>query len=348
MRVLVVGGTGLFSTAITGQLLERGDDVTLYNRGKTASRLPAVADRAHVLIGDRTEHAAFEAQVRDAGEFDCVIDMVGFRAADAASVVRAFGGRVRQLIFCSTTSVYATPSPRYPVDEGAPPSTTLPYGANKALCERILLEAHARGDFQAVILRPAHVYGEGQGMLNSLGSRTAYIDRLRRQKPVVVHGDGTSLWSALHAEDVARAFVAAAGNEAAAGGIFNIAAEEWLTWNAYNELVAEAAGAPPPHLVHIPTDVLARIAPEAGRRCRDSYQYSKIFDTAAARDALGFRQLVPFVEGVRRTVAWLDAHGGIEPWESEPWYDRIVDRWTAMTDRLADSLSDDAAAAAPG
>ena len=339
MKVLIIGGTGLFSTSITQQLLERGDDVTLYNRGKTASRVPASAGRVDVLTGDRTEYAAFEAQVRDAGPFDCAIDMVGFRAEDAASVVRAFQGRVGQVIFCSTTSVYPTPAARYPVDEQEPATARLAYGANKARCERILLEAHGRGDFQAVILRPAHVYGEGRGMLNSLGSGTAYIDRLRREKPVVVHGDGTSLWSALHADDVARAFVAAVGNGAAAGRIFNVAAEEWLTWNGYNELMAEAAGGPPPRIVHIPTDVLVRIAPEAGRRCEESYQFSKIFDMGAAREVLGFRQQVPFIEGVRRTIAWLDERDGIDTWETEPWYDRIVDSWAGMTEQLVKSLA---------
>jgi nucleoside-diphosphate-sugar epimerase len=334
VRVLIVGGTGLFSTSVTQQLVERGERVTLFNRGKTASRLPDGTGPVGVITGDRTDYPAFEASVREAGSFDCVIDTVGYRPEDAASLARAFAGRVGQVIFCSTTSVYPTPASCYPVNEREPPTATLPYGANKARCERLLMDAHERGDFQVTILRPAHIYGEGRGMLNTLGSGTAYFDRLRRGKAVVVHGDGTSLWSALHAHDVARAFVGAVGNGAAGGRVLNVAAEEWLSWNGYNEQVAEAAGAPSPEIVHIPTDVLARLAPEAGRRCKESYQFSKIFDTSAAQEVLGFRQRMPFLEGVRRTIAWLDERGAVENWETEPWYDEIVDRWRRTTDRL--------------
>ena len=87
--------------------------------------------------------------------------------------------------------------------------------------------------------------------------------------------------------------------------------------------------------MHIPTDVLLRLAPEAGRRCDESYQFSKVFDVSAAREALGFRQRVGFLEGVRRTIDWLDARGGIERWQTEPWYDATVERWTRVTERLA-------------
>ena len=339
MRILIVGGTGLFSTSITRQLLERGHSVTLYNRGKTPSRLPDNLSGLHILVGDRTDHASFEAQVRAAGRFDCVIDMVGYRPEDAASLIRAFRGRAEQVIFCSTTSVYALPASRYPVAESAPPAATSPYGANKATCERLLLDAHTQGDFEVVILRPTHVYGEGRGMLHSLGAGTAYLDRLRRGKPVVVHGDGTSLWSALHADDVARAFVAAVGNRAAAGGTFNVASTEWLTWNDYTAQIARAAGGPPPTLVHIPSELIARIASEAGKRCVESYQYSKVFDVRAARKVLGFEQQIPFFDGVCRTVAWLDERNAIDPWESEPWYDRLLSSWATMSDRLAEQLA---------
>jgi nucleoside-diphosphate-sugar epimerase len=334
VRVLIVGGTGLFSASVTRQLLERGDHVTLFNRGRTTSRFPEDAGAVDIITGDRADHAAFEARVRAAGEFDCVIDTAGYRPEDAASLVRSFAGRVDQVLFCSTTSVYPMPPSRYPVPESEPPTTALPYGANKARCEALLLDAHRRGEFHVTILRPAHIYGEGRAMLNSLASSSAFIDRLRCAKPVVVHGDGTSLWSALHADDVARAFVAAVGNGAAAGRVLNVAADEWLTWNGYTELIAEAAGGPRPQIVHIPTEVLVRLAPEAGKRCEESYQFSKVFDTSAARNILGFRQTVPFVEGVRRTIAWLDARDAVERWGTEPWYDQIVDRWTLAADRL--------------
>ena len=346
MRTLIVGGTGLISTAISRRLLARGDQVTLYNRGRPESRLgDAGGDagrgrgRLTRLTGDRTAHAAFEVQMAGAGPFDCEIDMVAFRAPDAASVVRAFrgrhgpGGDPTQIVFCSSVNVYPLPPAHSPTGEDEPvvaggvSLASGAYGRGKADCEEVLRAADARGDVRATVLRVAHAYGEGRSMLHPLGADTAYVDRLRKGKPVVVHGDGSSLWAACHVDDTARAFAGAAGNGGACGRSYNVAGEEWLTWNRYTELFAAAAGGPPPDIVHIPTDVLLRAVPEAGRRCAESYQHSKIYDTAAARRDLGFRQTVPFEEGVRCTLAWLDARGGIASSDGETWYDRLIAWW---------------------
>lgn len=150
MRVLVIGGTGLISTSITRYLVERGDEVTLYNRGRRAADIPGDARR---ILGDRTEYGVFEAQMAEAGLYDAVIDMVAFQPEDVESAIRAFGGRVGQYVFCSTVDVYTKPARYYPVREDAErqPSPTFPYAYRKAQCERILEAAHARGDFQVTI-----------------------------------------------------------------------------------------------------------------------------------------------------------------------------------------------------
>jgi nucleoside-diphosphate-sugar epimerase len=348
MRTLIIGGTGLISTAITRRLLAAGHEVTLYNRGRTASRLDGDGNGARPtrltrLTGDRTAYAAFEAQLAAemaaAGAFDCVIDMVAFQPPDVESVVRVFrerrgpAGGQTQIVFCSTVNVYPLPPRRTPTPEDEPvvaggvPLAGGAYGRDKAVCEERLRAADARGDVRATVLRVAHAYGEGRAMLHPLGADTAYVDRLRKGKPVVVHGDGTSLWAACHVDDTARAFAGAAGNDVACGRSYNVAGEEWLTWNRYTELFAAAAGGPPPAIVHIPTDVLVRAVPDAGRRCAESYQHAKIYETAAARRDLGFRQTVPFQEGVRRTLDWLDAHGGVASSDGETWYDRLIAWW---------------------
>jgi nucleoside-diphosphate-sugar epimerase len=335
LKILIIGGTGLISTSITRQLLERGEDVTLYNRGKSEARIP---EGAKTLTGDRREYAAFEAQMAEAGHFDCVIDMVGFSPDDAESVVRAFKGRIGHFIFCSTVCVYGGPSSRYPIREDEPRIPTGSYGANKVKCEDILLAAHGRGDFPATIMRPSQTYGEGGTIVHSLGWRSTYLDRMRKGKPIIVHGDGSCLWAACHIDDVGRGFVGAAGNPKSFGKSYNLTGEEWMTWNRYHEGVAKALGVPLPPLVHIPTDLMAKIAPKHFGISIDIFQYPSIFDNSAAIADLGFRYTIPWVEGVRRTVAWLDERGKIENSDDDPFDDRVIAAWENLGVAMAQNL----------
>lgn len=339
MRVLIIGGTGLISTAITRYLAERGDDVTLYNRGQRTVDIPGDIKR---ILGDRTAYSAFEAQMAEVGPYDAVIDMVAFRPQDVESAIRAFGGRVEQYVFCSTVDVYTKPAARYPVREDAErkPSRTFPYAFGKAQCERILEEAHARGDFQVTMIRPAWTYGEGGSILHAFGWGTYFLDRLRKGMPVIVHGDGTSFWVACHRDDVGRAFVGALGNPKAYGKGYHVTGEEWMTWDAYHHVVAQALDAPPPTLVHIPTDLLGRVAPKAAEWCVENFHYNNIFDNAAARADLGFRYTIPFAEGARRVIAWREAHGGFESSDDHPFYDRILDAWERLGTDMAQALAD--------
>jgi nucleoside-diphosphate-sugar epimerase len=338
MRILIVGGTGLISTAITRLLVARGDDVTLYNRGVTESQMASGLER---IRGDRTEYAAFEAQMAEAGSFDCVIDMVCYKPEEAESAIRAFQGRIGQYIFCSTVDVYTKPAQRYPVQEDAErqPARSFPYAFGKAACERVLESAHQRGEFPVTVIRPAHTYGEGGGLIHTLGWRTYYLDRVRKGKPIIVHGDGTSFWATCHRDDVGRAFVGAVGNEKAFGQAYHAAGEEPMTWDAYHQGVAEAMGAPEPILVHIPTDLLGKVAPKAAKWCVENFHFNNVFDNTAAKTDLGFQQTIPWVAGARRTVAWLDEHGRIEDSDHHPFYDQIIAAWNQLSDRLTQGLA---------
>ena len=337
MKILIIGGTGLISTAITKQLLERGDEVTLYNRGKSEARIP---EGATILNGDRKQYAEFEKQMADAEHFDCVIDMVGFVQEDAQSVIRAFEGRIGHFIFCSTVCVYGGPASHYPITEDEPRNPTGSYGANKIKCEDLLMTADASGAFPVTIMRPSQTYGEGGTIVHSIGGRTYYLDRIRKGKPIIVHGDGSCLWAACHIDDVARGFVGAAGNEKAFGKSYNVTGEEWMTWNRYHEGVAEALNAPKPTFVHIPTDLMARIARKHFGISIDIFQYPSIFDNSAAINDLGFKYTIPWVEGVKRTVAWLDEKGKIENSDDEPFDDKIIATWNQLSDGMAAELKE--------
>ena len=293
------------------------------------------------LLGDRKDFPRFEAQIQEAGPFDCVIDMICFTPAEAESLLRAVRERTGQLLFCSTVDVYARPVPSYPIKEDAPLEGVSDYGKDKARCEALLMAAHARGEVPVTVLRPAQTYGEGRDMIHTFGRGTAAFDRLRRGKPVIVHGDGSSFWVACHIDDVARGFLGATGNRAAWGKAYNLTGEEWLTWDRYTELVAEALGAPTPRIVHIPTDLLARLVPQRARILVQNFRFPNVFDTTAARTDLGFRYTVPFLEGARRTVAWLDSRGLIDgAADADPEYDRLLELWERLGQRMTAELAE--------
>jgi nucleoside-diphosphate-sugar epimerase len=326
MKILIIGGTGLISTAITRELQARGEEVIHYNRGQVDAQLETTPPTIH---GDRKEFTAFERQIAEADRFDCVIDMICFQPQEAESAVRAFRGRTDHFIFCSTVDVYTKPSPRYPITEDVErqPRPSFPYAYAKAQCERIFEEAHSRGDFPVTIIRPAYTYGEGRGILHSFLRGMYYLQRIREGRPIIVHGDGTSLWASCHRDDVGRAFANAVGNPRTLGKAYHTASPEWLSWNQYHQQVAQAMGVPGPELVHIPTDLMFEILPAEAEWCRENFQYNNIFDNRAAEDDLDFRYTIAWMEGVRRVVAWLDEGGRITGADEPPFYQRLLDSW---------------------
>ncbi|WP_375599734.1 NAD-dependent epimerase/dehydratase family protein [Devosia sp. Naph2] len=334
MRVLIIGGTGIISTGIVQQLLARGDNVVLYNRGIRPAQFEGGVE---TIIGDRKAFGTFEQQIRAAGTFDCVIDMACYLPEEAESALRAFSERTGQYIFCSTVDVYTKPATAYPITEAAEkrPSAEFPYAFNKARCEELLFAAHERGEVKVTSIRPGHTLGEGgDNFLHALGHRNYHIDRLRKGQPIIVHGNGTSFWPTCHRDDVARAFVGAVGNPKAMGRGYHAAGEEWMTWRGYHQGIAKALGAPPPQFVCIPTDVLRRLAPEEAFLCAVNFSFNNLFENADARADLGFRITVPWVETARRAVDWLEANDKLERSEDHPIYDRVIAAWERATSEL--------------
>ncbi len=338
MKVLIIGGTGLISVSITNFLIERGDDVTLFNRGK--STLPT-HPAAKVIHGDRTDYAAFEAQMTEARRFDVVMDMVGYQPEDGLSAVRAFSGRVGHFVFCSTVDVYRKPAFRFPILESEPYGGLNPYSIKKVQIEKTLLEAQQNGAFPLTIIRPAYTYGESRGPLYILGGRIGLLDRIRRGKPLVLHGDGSSLWTACHRDDVARAFVGAAYNPNTFGKTYHTPGEEWMSWNLYIQRIAEAMGAPEPRIVHIPTDLLGKVAPKRAYTLVTNFQFHNIFDTTAAHTDLGFRYTIPWVAGVRRMLSWLEENQQVENSDQDPFLDHLVAAWEKSGEHMGEIFKEE-------
>ena len=333
MQVLIIGGTGLISTGITRTLIAGGHDVACFTRGQRDVSLP---DAVSFHEGDRNESEDLERTVERVDP-DVVIDMVCFDPEQASAAVECCAGRIDQYVFCSTVDVYHRPVARAPITEAAPRSPPVSdYGAGKAAAEDVFMDAH--GDaFATTIIRPWSTYGEGGTINHTFGNDTYYLDRIRQGKPIVVHGDGTSMWAACHRDDVAVAFANAVGNPAAYGEAYHVTSEEHMTWNQYHRTVARAIDAPAPTFVHIPTTLLRAIAPERTGMLEAHFQYSTVFDNAKARRDLGFQYTIPLEEGVRRTVAHLERTAGIDDWDSTN-DDHIIAAWQEATDVFVDQF----------
>ncbi len=331
MNVCIIGGTGLISTGITRQLVDAGHEVTCFTRGESEARVPEAVSFVH---GDRNEPDAL-ATIRET-EPDCVIDMVCFTPEQARDAIDVFAGEIDQYVFCSTVDVYARPAERNPITEDAQRHDdehfVSEYGENKTLAEDAFMAAHERGDFATTVIRPWSTYGEGGGVLHTFGKDTYVLDRIRAGKPIIVHGDGSSIWGPCHRDDVASAFVNAIGNTTAYGEAYHVTSEENVAWDVYYQKVARAMDAPAPEFVHIPTDVLLQVAPDRTGMLDAHLQYSTVFDNSKAKRDLDFAYTIGFEEGTRRTIDWLVERDRIESWESEPFDDALIDAWQASTE----------------
>jgi nucleoside-diphosphate-sugar epimerase len=336
-KILILGGTGLISTAITNLLLGNGEDVTVYNRGQRPARY---LGKARTVRGDRNNLAAFENDMNDLPRFDCVIDMICYTPEQAESAVRALSGKVGQFIFCSSVDVYPKPAHRYPIREDEPSVGNNSYGKNKAACEDLFFASHQQRGFPITVMRPAWSYGEGGGLVGLYGWGTQHLDRMRKGKPLIVHGDGSAIWVACHVDDLARAFVNAIGNTKTIGKSYHVTGEEWLTWNQYYALTAQALEAPEPRLIHIPADLLGAIAPNRMQLTVSNFQGNNLFDNAAARADLDFRYTIPYLEGARRTIQWLDWNGKIEDSDLDQIEDQILNAWQRLTEAMRKELGD--------
>ena len=247
LRVLFIGGTGIISSACCRLAVQRGIDVYALNRGST--QLCPLPGEVTVLHGDVRDPEAVSKALGER-EFDVVVDCVAFTPDHVEADLDRFRGRVGQYVFISSASAYQAPPARMPVTESTPLRNPYwQYSRNKIACEDRLVAAYREEGFPATIVRPSHTYDETAVPFN--GGWTV-MDRMRRGKPVVVHGDGTSLWTLTHADDFAKGFVPLLGSTRTYGEAFHITSDDVLTWNQIATALATAAGVEA-RIVHVPS-----------------------------------------------------------------------------------------------
>ena len=302
MKVLFIGGTGKISSACSQLAIERGIELYLLNRGQTSER-PAPA-AARILTGDIRDP---DSAARALGDltFDAVVNWIVFTPDQIETDIELFQGRTRQYIFISSASAYQKPPLSLPITESTPLYNPFwDYSQAKIACEERLVQAYRQEKFPITIVRPSHTYDKT--MLPFTG-RYTIVDRMRRGKKVIVHGDGASLWVLTHHRDFAQGFVGLLGNNHAIGEAFHITSDELLTWNQIFEIVAQAAGVEA-QLVHIPSDFIAAFDPEWGVNLLGDKSHSVIFDnTKIKRIVPDFAATIPYVQGAREIMAWHDA-----------------------------------------
>jgi nucleoside-diphosphate-sugar epimerase len=317
LRILFIGGSGIISSASTRLAVERGHELTLLNRGTGRREVPPEVEQ---LVADVRDPRSMGEALRGR-EFDVVVDWVAFAPDHVRADVEAFEGRTGQYVFISSASAYQTPPARLPILESTPlRNPHWEYSRNKIACEDLLVQAHRDRGFPVTIVRPSHTYDRTSVPFD--GGWTV-VERMRQGKEIVVHGDGSSLWTLTHHTDFARGFVPLLGHARTLGEAYHITSDDVLTWDQIAHTLATAAGAEA-RIVHVPSDLIAAADPGWGASLLGDKTHSATFDTAKLRAVVpDFVTAVPFEQGAREIVGWHDEDPARKV--VDPRYDRLMD-----------------------
>jgi len=324
MNILFIGGTGLISTASSALAIEKGYNLYLLNRGNRSEFTPA---GANVIQADINDIAAVSGAIKDL-MFDAVVNWIAFTPDEIERDIKLFAGKTKQYIFISSASAYQKPPLKYLIDESTPLANPhWEYSRNKAACEDRLMAEYRKNGFPFTTVRPSLTYGDVliPAAFTSWNNPWSLVDRMRKGKKIIVHGDGTSLWSMTHNSDFAKGLVGLLGNTQSIGHSFHITSDEVLSWDQIYKTIGAAAGATP-DIIHIPTEFLMLFdSGEEGNLLGDKAP-SAVFDNSKIKKFVpGFVATVSFAAGVRQTIAWF---------ESEPSRCVVDENWNALCDRI--------------
>lgn len=327
MKVLLIGGTGTISMAITKQLVETGHEVWLLNRG---NRSDALSDKVKTIVADINDEEAVKEKL-GAMTFDVVCEFIGFVKAQLERDYRLFAGRTKQYMYISSASAYQKPVANYRINEGTPLANPYwEYSRNKIECEEYLMKLYREEGFPITIIRPSHTYDERSIPLGVHGNKGSWqvVKRMLEGKPVIVHGDGTSLWTMTHNSDFAKGFIGLMNNVHAIGEAFQITSDESLTWNQIYQSIADALGVKwTPYYVASSFLDAASDYDFNGSLIGDKAN-SVVFDNSKLKRAVpDFVATVRFDQGVKMAVDYVLEHPEYqqEDPEFDVWCDRVME-----------------------
>jgi len=303
VKVLFIGGTGNISTAVSKYAVKCGIDLYHFNRGRGTSSIPGV----QTIVGDFSQPAEMASRLKD-HRWDVVVNWIAYTEADVQRDYELFKGKTAQYVFISSASAYQRPL-GYPIVTESTPlcNPYWQYSRNKIACEDNLT-AHYRNDgFPVTIVRPSLTYDTVIPVPIGGWKEYTIVERIRNGKKIIVHGDGSSLWTMTHADDFAKGLVGLFGHQQAVGQAFHITSDEILTWDQIHQALAEAAGCEA-NIVHIPSDFLATFSEDLRGGLVGDKATSVIFDnTKIKRFVPGFVATIPFKQGIKRTLDWFEA-----------------------------------------
>lgn len=327
MRILFIGGTGTISASISRLLIEQGHELFLLNRGKRSDLIP---EGAQLLVSDINDESRVSELIKEM-EFDCIADFIAFTAEDIRRDYRLFKDKTKQFIFISSASAYQKPLSDYRVSEATPLANPYwQYSRDKIACEDYLMELYREEAFPVTIVRPSYTYDERLIPLGVHGRNGSWsvLKRMLDGKPVIIHGDGTSLWTMTHSSDFAKGFVGLIGNIRAIGEAVQITSDETLTWNQIYQCIASALNVPL-KAVHVSSEFLAASS--------DYNFYGGLLGDKAVSvvfDNTKLKRLVPdfiakkrFDQGIKETVEFYFKNPDYqkEDVEFDEWCDLLID-----------------------
>jgi nucleoside-diphosphate-sugar epimerase len=325
LRVLFIGGSGVISSACSRVAFESGIELFVLNRGRGSVR--PLPPGTTVLHADVREPQSVRDVIKDL-EFDSVVDWVAFTPGQVQADIDLFSGRTGQYVFISSASAYQTPPARMPVTESTPLRNPFwQYSRDKIACEDLLVAAYREQGFPATIVRPSHTYDK---TLMPFDGGWTVAGRMLAGKPVIVHGDGTSLWTMTHHQDFARAFVPLLGHPRTLGEAFHITSDDVLSWNQIAGTLAAALGVTA-RVVHVPSDAIAAADPDWGAGLLGDKAHSMVFDNAKVRSVVpGWRAVIPFEQGAREIADWYlaDPARQVTDEHLDAVMDRLAATWT--------------------
>ncbi|WP_248927469.1 SDR family oxidoreductase [Paenibacillus hamazuiensis] len=326
MKALFIGGTGTISSAITKQLSDKGCELYLLNRGNRSESVPV---NVNILQADINDEERVSQLIRELN-FDVVADFIAFQPAQLARDYRLFQGKTKQFIFISSASAYQKPLSDYRITEGTPLSNPYwEYSRNKIACEEYLMKKYREDGFPITIVRPSHTFDERSIPLGVHGRNGSWqvARRMLDNKPVIIHGDGTSLWTMTHSSDFAKGFIGLMGNIHAIGESVQITSDESLTWNQIYEAIADALGVKL-QAVHVSSEFLAACSKQdfRGGLLGDKAN-SVVFDNSKLKRLVpDFVATTRFDQGIKQTVEYVLAHPEYqkEDPEFDIWCDKVI------------------------
>ena len=316
MKALFIGGTGTISSAISKLAVEKNWDLYLLNRGNKTDRIP---EKASVIKADINHEETVAELIKDM-KFDVVVDFIAYSPEQIKRDIRIFSKKTKQFIFISSASAYQKPLSHYKITESTPLDNPYwKYSRDKIVCEEILMEEYRKNKFPITIVRPSHTYDERSIPTAIHGKKGSWqvIDRIIKGKPVIIHGDGSSLWTLTHSSDFAKAFVGLMGNGGAIGESVQITSDESLTWNRIYDCIGEALDVEVKKM-HVSTDFLVACQADLEGGLVGDKSNSVVFDnTKIKRLVPDYAATTRFDQGVRQCVEYILSHPEVQVEDKE-------------------------------